>query len=507
MKTLLSNYPIKSLTIVLIGFLIVCCFGGLSFGSSTQETISSDSSAFWLNLASNAWNYFKPGAGINPTTGLPQNGVGTTYFTDWDTGLYIQAIIDIEQLGLLNCNGTWGADDRINRVLTFLETRPLMADGLPYLAYNASTGKAIDKTEQVATDAGHLFVALKNLEAAKPALKPRIDNIVYDLTNYTRREISVDILLGQLQKGTRPLNSYDFYVAYGFAGYWPQRFTAEAEAMLNLTVTAPKINYQGVELPAVRTVSEPLLLSIYNLPQVDSRVTDFMKQAYLAQEARYNLAGKFTAFSEGPANGLFVWECISMDDGRMWVVQTGGSNDVDTDVQITPVVFLKTALGFLALYNTSYAREMASYLLERQPSVSLGYYTGIDENGNVVAASRDVGNALIISAAKYAVNNQVYVPLSVYPPPTGIPSMVPANPNPTLSSPQSTKPSPSPSNTPNPSATSVNPTQVEPTNNLNQTPNPVHAQNAVYAASASAVVGLLVIVSVWYLRKVKLSVF
>ncbi len=506
MKTLLRNYPIKSLTITLIGFLIVCCFG-TSFCGSTEENATSDSSAFWLNLANNAWNYFQPGAGINPTTGLPQNGVGATYFTDWDTGLYIQAIIDMEQLGLLSSGSIWGADDRINRVLTFLETRPLMADGLPYLAYNSSTGKEADKTQQVATDEGNLFVALKNLETAKPALKPRIDNIVYNLTNYTRREISIDIVLGQLQKGTRPLNSYDFYVTYGFAGYWPQRFSAEADAILNLTVTAPKINYQGIELPAVKIVSEPLLLSIFNLPQVDSRVVALMKQAYLAQEARYNLTGKFTAFSEGPANGLFVWECVAMPDGRMWVVQTGDCNDVDTDVDVTPVVFLKAALGFLAVYNTPYAREMVSYLLERQPSISLGYYTGSNEDGNVITGSRDVGNALIISASKYAINNQVYVPLSVYPPPTGTPSMIPANPNPTISSAQSTKSSPSPSNTLNPSATSVNPTQVLPTNNLNQTPIPVHAQNALYVASASAVIGLLVIVSVWYLRKVKLSVF
>jgi hypothetical protein len=185
----------------------------------------------------------------------------------------------------------------------------------------------------------------------------------------------------------------------------------------------------------------------------------------------------------------------------MWVVQTGDYNDVDTDVDVTPVVYLKAALGFLAIYNTPYTQEMVRYLLERQPSTSLGYYTGIDENGMVIVASRDTGNALIISAAKYAINNQVY------PEASGTPSMVPASQNPTLGVPQATEPSSTPSNTPSPSAASADPTQVAPTSTLNPVPNPVHAQNVLYAAFASAVIGLLVIVSVWYLRKVKLSVF
>jgi hypothetical protein len=54
-----------------------------------------------------------------------------------------------------------------------------------------------------------------------------------------------------------------------------------------------------------------LLLSIFNLEQIDQRLLNLSRQAYLAQEMRYNVTGKYTAFSEGGSDcGYFVWEWI-----------------------------------------------------------------------------------------------------------------------------------------------------------------------------------------------------
>ena len=55
--------------------------------------------AYWLRLANNAWKYFQPGVGVDSTTGLHSAGLGYPYFTDWDLGIYIQAIIDANQVG------------------------------------------------------------------------------------------------------------------------------------------------------------------------------------------------------------------------------------------------------------------------------------------------------------------------------------------------------------------------------------------------------------------------
>lgn len=459
-----------------------------------------DSSMFWLNLAQNAWNYFQPGIGVDSGTGLPQGCKDIPNFTDWDLGLYIQAVIDAEKLGIVSSSGEWGADDRLDRVLTFLENRPLMADGLPYLAYSSRTGKNSTSIEQVATDAGNLFVALKNLEAAKPPLKERVEYIVYDRTNYERRRISVDVLLGEVQSGKRAPDIYDYYVTCGFASYWAERFTAKADALLDLIVSAPPVNYRGVVLPSAKITSEPLLLSIFNFKQPDMRVVDLSRQTYLAQEARYNATGKFTAFSEGGTDsGLFVWEWVVMPGGRMWVLQTGDCNDVNTDlVGVTPIVYFKAVTGFLAIYNTPYAQNMVNYVLKLTPATSSGYKTGIDENERRIETSPDIGNGLIVTAARYAVDNDVSVPIT-YPAPSPLPS-------PNVSSFSQATVSPTPTLTPTPTMTPVitatprvqqSPAASPPSLpefNLGVLPVFTVRSNVFYLVSTSAIVGLLVLI-------------
>jgi hypothetical protein len=274
---------------IVIATLMMCMVTGLTVDYSISDTkASSGSSQFWLVLAQNAWSYFQSGAGVDATTGLAQGSLGMDGFTDWDTGLYIQAIITAEQLGLISDAGDWGADYRISKVLDFLENRPLMPNGLPYLFYSARTSQNVGDTQQVATDSGKLFVALKNLEDFKPELKSRIDNIVYNRTNYEPRKISVDILLGQMQNGTRKPNIYDYYVTLGFANFWPQRYTKEAEGILNFTLSVPATNYSNIMLPKARLACDPLLYCIFDVQNCDARILNLTQQVYLAHEAYYN---------------------------------------------------------------------------------------------------------------------------------------------------------------------------------------------------------------------------
>ena len=64
---------------------------------ASAQTINS---TVWLAVAANAWAYFQPGVGVDSTTGLP-----LTYFTDWDLGVYIQAVIDANKTGLIGTDG------------------------------------------------------------------------------------------------------------------------------------------------------------------------------------------------------------------------------------------------------------------------------------------------------------------------------------------------------------------------------------------------------------------
>ena len=407
-----KNHFLKITTIVLIIFSATSLVGG----ATAQESTSHDSSKFWLTLAGNAWNYFQPGVGVDATTGLVLGSTVYPYITDWDNALYIQAVVDAEKLGMLDANGTWGANSRIDRVLTLLETRPLTSSGVPYVSYSSSTGKNSTNVTQIPADAGALFAALKNLEEAKPQFKIRVDNIVYNVTNYEPLNKVVDNLLGKVQNGQRQLEIYDYFVMRGFACFWPQRFNPEADAMLTAYSKAPILNYSGITLPAIKLTSDPLLMNSLYFQQQDSRVLNLASQAYLAQEARYNMTGKFTAFSEGNSDDGFIYEWIATSTGT-WVIQNLEGYDNFTDITVTPVVFLKVAAGYLALYNTAYAQSMVNFILKQLPNPVNGYKTGIYESGDALQAAPDDGNSLIISAARYALENQVDTGL-IYPAPT-----------------------------------------------------------------------------------------
>ena len=152
----------------------------LAENSSVNQVIKTpgvDGTAYWMSLATNAWQYFQVGNSVNSATGLHASGQDYPYFTDWDLGVYIQAIIDAEKLGIISNNGTYGADWRFNEILAFLETRPLTSDGQPY-AWYTTDGQNRDDSGQVATDAGNLLVALNNLKDYRPDLASRIDYIV-----------------------------------------------------------------------------------------------------------------------------------------------------------------------------------------------------------------------------------------------------------------------------------------------------------------------------------------
>lgn len=60
--------------------------------------------------------------GVDSTTGLPYGVFDWTFFTDWDLGVYIQAVMEAQKIGLINKGQ---AIDRLAYILTFLENRTL----------------------------------------------------------------------------------------------------------------------------------------------------------------------------------------------------------------------------------------------------------------------------------------------------------------------------------------------------------------------------------------------
>jgi len=346
-------------------------------------------------LANNAWKYFQPGVSVDSTTGLHSAGLGYPYFTDWDLGVYIQSIIAANQLGILSRSGSWGADARFNKILTFLQTRQLSSNGLPYVWYQSADGNPQVTDEQNAADTGELLVALNNLRVFRPDLADAINNIVYNRTNYAPLEQNVDGL-------TNSKNLYDYYVASGFAGFWPSRFSSLASSILDNIVSAPTVSTYGVSLPVSKLMCEPMLLSVFNLAP-NAKLNGLADLVYLAHEARYSATGKFGAFSEGNSgldNPSYVYEWVVKEDGSTWSIDDGAVN-----VGIVPIIYFKAAVGLLAMHDTAFTENMASYIESKLPTPSSGYSDGVDENGRVATSDIDKTNGMIIQAASYAINN------------------------------------------------------------------------------------------------------
>ena len=126
----------KHRNIILLMILITLSLYGPFVGEHTGLTVKADDSQ-WESWAGKAWKYFEPGVGVDPDTGLGKAGQYWPYFTEWDLGTYIFAILDAEMIGILPSGGEWGSTNRIDKIITYLETRELTPEGLSYLWYDA----------------------------------------------------------------------------------------------------------------------------------------------------------------------------------------------------------------------------------------------------------------------------------------------------------------------------------------------------------------------------------
>ncbi len=356
----------------------------------------------WIEVANNAWNYFQPSVGVDPNTGLPYaGGTDFTGFTYWDLGVYVQAVIDAQKLGLVSTDGVWGSFSRFDKVLTFLETCQLNNEGYPYQFYQAKDGKVYHPPSEAnetydVVDIGRLFVALNNLRNFDSNLADRINDIVLNgRSNFTT-------LASNVKNDANSNSIYTYFFDSGFASFWPQQIgNVPSEILANL-VNSQNVTTYDVQLPNAPISCDPLLCSVFELNNNDSRLLALTSQVYLAHDAYYNATGKFAAFSEGssPSNG-YIWEWVTTGNGDTWKITSGGNSYVNID----PVVFNKVAFSFLALYNTTFARNTLIYLEQQLPAPTNGYSDGADNSGNLVRGTGSSTNGLILDAAQYALQN------------------------------------------------------------------------------------------------------
>lgn len=373
---------------------------------STQVVTNSEllNSTVWRKVAAYSWNYFQPGKGVDTRTGLPASGDTVGFFTDWDVGVYIQAIIDAQTIGLIGSDGPWGSSARIEKILVFLETRELNSAKYPYWFY-VNDGTVYHELSDQATetcntaDTGRLLVALNNLKAFNSTFAGRVDNLVYN-SNGNRSNYAV-LVPGFKAESQVSTSTYAYYVISGFASFWPSELKGAPARIINNIMSASTVKTpENVTLPNSRLTEDPILCSIFEIKNNPPQLLTLSEQAYLAHEAYYNATNQYRAFGEGNTfSDAWAYEWV-VYDGRTWVVRDGNQ-----DLNISPIVYTKIAFSFLSVYNTAFARNMVTYIEDKMVNPTDGYSNGVDEAGSLLVATGLHTNGLILSAARYAIQN------------------------------------------------------------------------------------------------------
>jgi hypothetical protein len=166
--------------------------------------------------------------------------------------------------------------------------------------------------------------------------------------------------------------------------------------------SAGNVTTNGVWLPAVAITGDPLLCSVFELNNNDSKLMALANQFYLAHQAYYNATNQYRAFSEGPSfSAPWQWEWVVLPDNRSWTILNGTAQVLN----ITPLIYTKVAISFLAVYNSSFAKGISVYLEDAIPTPVDGYCEGVDESGAVFNGVGDLTNGLILDAALYGFQN------------------------------------------------------------------------------------------------------
>ena len=360
-------------------------------------------SSAWKSVAKYAWTYFQPGIGLDSTTGLPAASLGWNYFTDWDLGVYIQAVIDAQKLGLISPDQEWGSSIRLEKVVEFLEKRDLVLAGdnsskIPYWFYS-STGEGY-KSQPVLdlADTGTLLVALNNLKTFNSSLASRINDIVYNnVHGFSNRTDYANVVSSIKAEAQASTSLYAYYMSAGFAAFFSALKDAPEQILTNI-ITAPTVNTYNVTLPKAQITCEPLLYSFFYL-NYNPKLATLVNQTYAAHEAKYNAEGQYVAFSEGSGvSGDFIYEFVVLPNGETWKILKDGDY-----IDMTAIVYTKVAVSFLSIYNSTFSKNMCIFLENNMSPPDKGYWAGVTTQGSPVYNLGCNTNSLILAASRYAV--------------------------------------------------------------------------------------------------------
>jgi hypothetical protein len=369
-----------------------------------------------LNWAGTAWQYYQPGVGVNSATGLQRANLAWPCSTDWDFGGYIYAVIFARRLDLISDGSgsrDWQFNDRVNRLLDWLQTRPLNGSR-PYRAYEWSTGGACSDTGSALSDSadqGIILSALHALTVFRPSYSSQVASI------FARSQPAYATLYKEL--GT---DYYDYLIAEGYAAFGYNESNV-FNAIDNYK--GPFLNVYGQSLPLMKTGAEPLnqliLEGDYQVHPSSPAFHDFANRVRLVQAGRFASTNLLTAWSEGDYQKpyyLYEWIIVNTGTWKTWVLTDATAS---TTYNVQPVAYTKVAFSYLAIYGEN-SYTLALVNAAKQLASSQGFGEATFENGasaigawgsNSGGFYSDKTNEFILGAAAYARSQTTFASTSL----------------------------------------------------------------------------------------------
>lgn len=378
---------------------------------AARNLLLPDERDMFLDAARVAWRYGE--RHYRPASGLIAPVPFYDYATVWDIGSSLAMLFAARELNFLSASEY---DGRMRRALVTLSQLPLF-DGVGFnKAYQASTGRMVDRKQQPSdsgfgwsvTDIGRLLVWLKIVATRHPqfaeqakaiAMRLKYDRLVRDgyLWGEDTGPAGVRRVYPEGQIG------YEQYAAIGF-----DLWGARAEKALDLSANAIPIDVMGRTLAADRRQRDKLTSEPFVLMGLETGWTPELRhlsrELLAAQAERARRTGVITIMSEDAISRpphYFYYYCL-FANARHFSVEVQHPTDV---VDQPRWISTKGAYAWHALFPSAYTLQAIKAV---QPSRETGgWSSGVFENSQESTRTPNVNTAAVImTAALYAIRGE-----------------------------------------------------------------------------------------------------
>lgn len=431
---------LRTLRIVALGSLLSLAASGcgIAYREAKRGVLAvKDSELFWRGRhgaltpqeqewAKAAWTYFD--RNYRPETGLVDSVERYPSASMWNAGDALAALVAARELGIIDARTF---DERLSRLLDFLNTMPLFEGRLPNRAYDTQSGAMVNYDNQPgaigwsAVDLGRLLIWLEIVKARYPEYSEYVDKAVlrWSFCDVVDR---CGTLWGGVPSGDgvavfqEGRLGYEQYAARGYQAWgFETRDASDPQPIEEVRIYDVLVPYDARD-PLVTGVQAAVVTAPYVLDGLefgwrdsdgrdDAGASQRAEIVYVVQERRWQRDRVLTArtdhlLSKPP---YFVWDAIYVG-GVPWHTVT----DTGQAAPDAALVSTRAAFGLWALWRTPYTDELMA-AVEQLYDPERGWLEGRHERTGghepTLAAST---NALVLEALFYKVDGRLYRPSS-----------------------------------------------------------------------------------------------